>query len=209
MQDRSNQTFGQMNKVALDWLKDRVPIEIAQRAGIHYDPAKKVFTFSSMGIDLTMTYPDYSVTPQIGGWHYLLILHYLHIADGTLPARKEMPFSQMKAGMVRGGGIDRKFEQAIQSMPNLNEETLDTVCLPLGAEKIQTNADISYRIFFLPRFPITLKIWLPDEELPASGRLLVDESADHYFTIEDAVTLAEILIEKITVPIDKQSFSLQ
>ena len=42
-----------------------------------------------------------------------------------------------------------------------------------------------------------MKIRLPDEEFPASGRLLLDSSADHYLTIEDAVTVAEILLEKI------------
>jgi hypothetical protein len=58
---------------------------------------------------------------------------------------------------------------------------------------------VAYHIPFLPRFPVTLKVWLPDEEFPASGRLLMDSSADHYFTIEDAVTMAEILIERIAM----------
>ena len=79
----------------------------------------------------------------------------------------------------------------------------------LGGEKIKTNADVAYRIPLLPRFPVTLKVWLPDEEFPASGRLLLDASADHYFTIEDAVTVAEILIERIAVPEHLRSFTLQ
>ena len=206
MNDHVNQTFGQMNKVALEWLKDRDPVEIARRAGVSYDEKKQVFTFSSMGILLTLTWPDYTVSPQIGGWHYLLILHYLHIADGTPLADWEMSFSQMKAGMMRGGGIDRKFEQAIQAVKHLDESKLDAICTGIGAEKTQSNADVTYQIPFLPRFPVTLKVWLPDEEFPASGRLLVDESADHYFTTEDAVTVAELLIEKIAIPKEHRSF---
>ena len=46
--------------------------------------------------------------------------------------------------------------------------------------------------------PVILKIWLPDEDFPASGRLLLDASADHYLTIEDAVTVAEILLERLS-----------
>lgn len=206
---RENQTFEQMNTVGLGWLKDRDPVEIARKAGVSYDEKKQVFTFSSMGIPLEMTWPDYTVSPQIGGWHYLLILHYMHIADGTPLTDREMSFSQMNSGMVRGSGIDRKFEQTIQLMKQLDEHVLDAVCAGMGAEKIRSNADVAYRFPFLPRFPVTLKVWLPDEEFPASGRLLVDESADHYFTIEDAVTLAEILIEKIAVPEDKHSFANQ
>lgn len=205
----SNQTFDEMNKVALQWLAERNPGEIADLAGVDYDSERQCFVFSSMGTDLTLTWPDWRITPQVGGWHYLLILHYLHLADGTPVAGREMALGQMVSGMVRGGGIDRKFEQAIQAVKGLDEAMLDEICGAMGAEKIQTNADVSYRIPFLPRFPVTLKMWLPDEDFPASGRLLVDESADHYFTIEDAVTLGEILIEKIAVPRERHSFVTQ
>ena len=205
----SNQTFDEMNKVALQWLAERNPGEIADLAGVDYDSERQCFVFSSMGTDLTLTWPDWRMTPQVGNWHYLLILHYLHLADGTPVAGREMALGQMVSGMVRGGGIDRKFEQAIQAVKGLDEAMLDEICGAMGAEKIQTNADVSYRIPFLPRFPVTLKMWLPDEDFPASGRLLVDESADHYFTIEDAVTLGEILIEKIAVPRERHSFVTQ
>ena len=95
----------------------------------------------------------------------------------------------------RGGGIDRRCELA---MKDLNADTLARICESIGGESISSNADIAYRIPFLPQFPVTLKIWLPDEEFPASGRMLLDTSADHYLTIEDAVTVAEIILERIT-----------
>lgn len=203
-----NQTFRQMNRVALGWLKNRDPVEIARNAGVAYDSEKQIFHVSSMGMDLTVSYPDYEITPQVSGWHKLLILHYLHLADGQPLIGKEISFSQMTAGMVRGGGIDRKVETAISRMENLDEQTVTRICTELGAERIPSNADIAFRILFLPRFPVTLKIWLPDDEFSASGRLLLDASADHYMTIEDAVTMAEILIEKIAVPEHERSFAI-
>ena len=209
MKTNRNQTFEQMKKVALAWLADRDPREIAKNAGIVYDAEKQLFSFSSMGIDLTLTYPDYRITPQVGGWHYLLILHYLNLADGTPLTGKVISFSQMKEGMVRGGGIDRKFETAIHTIQNFSAEVLGENCESIGGKPVQTNADVTYQMPFLPRFPVTVKIWLPDEEFPASGRLLLDSSADHYFTIEDAVTVAEILIERIAVPAEHHSFANQ
>ena len=204
-----NQTFTQMNQVALSWLAGRDPKEIANNAGLQYDANDRIFQFSSMGIDLTVAYPSYEITPAVSEWHRLAILHYLHLADGAPLTGREITFGQMRSGMVRGGGIDRKCEQAIQSMKDLTEEKLAQICESLGGKRINTNADVAYRIPFLPRFPVTLKFWLPDEEFPASGRLLLDSSADHYFTIEDAVTVAEILIEKIAIPKEKQSFAVQ
>lgn len=204
-----DQMFGQMNQVALSWLEGRAPEEIAKNAGIQYDADERVFRFSSMGIDLAVAYPSYEITPEVSGWHRLAILHYLHLADGAPLTGREITFGQMRSGMVRGGGIDRKCELAIQSMKDLDEEKLARICESLGGEKIKSNADVAYRIPFLPRFPVTLKVWLPDEEFPASGRLVLDGSADHYFTIEDAVTVAEILIERIAVPEHLRSFTLQ
>ena len=78
MNRNTNQTFEQMNHVALEWLADRNPDEIAQNAGVHFDAENQAFSFSSLGTDIVLTYPDYRITPQVGGWHYLLILHYLH-----------------------------------------------------------------------------------------------------------------------------------
>ena len=194
----SNQMFSQMNMAALARLEGRDPGEIAHNAGICYDEDTKTYHIPTMGMNVTVSYPDYYVMPELPDWHRLVILHYLDLADGFPPTGKEIPFGQMKSGMIRGGGIDRKCELAFQKMRNLDEDALVKICKSIGGEPIISNADAAYRIPFLPNFPVVLKIWLPDEDFPASGRLLPDSSADHYLTIEDAVTVAEILLEKIT-----------
>ena len=192
-----NQMFFQMKQAALARLADRDPNEIATYANVLYDDISKTFQFQSLGIQVSVHYPDYAFSPNLPGWHELVILHYLDLADGTPVAGNQIPFGQMKSGMVRGGGIDRKFETAIQDLHGLKEASLATVCERLGGERIASNADMSFRIPFMPRFPVFLKLWLPDEEFPASGRIFVDSSADHYLTIEDAVTVAERIIDAL------------
>ena len=54
------------------------------------------------------------------------------------------------------------------------------------------------RIPVSARYPLRLNIWLADEEFEASGKLLVSRSADHYLTIEDAVTVGDIFLSKLT-----------
>ena len=194
-----NQMFSQMNQAALARLKDRDPREIARNAGIRYDEKAQVFHIPSMGTDVVVSYPDYRFTPELPGWHRLVILHYLDLADGFPLTGNEIPFGQMKSGMVRGGGIDQKCELAIQNLKNLDEDTLEKICMDIGGEPIDSDADAAWQIPFLPNFPVFLKIWLPDEDFPASGRLFVDASADHFLTIEDAVTVAELLLKKLTL----------
>ena len=169
--------------MALQWLKDADPVQIASNAGICYDAEASGFRFPFLGEEVTVRYPSFQIEPQQNGWCSLLILHYLHLADGYPLTGKEISFCQMKDGMVRGGGIDRKIESAISRMDGLDEEMLTRVCSRLGGQRIKTNADIAFLIPFLPRFPVTLKVWFADEEFPASGRLLLDASADHYFAM--------------------------
>ena len=193
-----NQMFSQMNQAALTRLKDRNPREIARNAGVCYDEETQIYHIPTMGMDVTVSYPDYHFTPELPVWHCLVILHYLDLADGFPLTGKEIPFGQMKSGMVRGGGIDQKCELAFQNLKNLSEDTLTKLCENINGKPIDSNADAAWQIPFLPRFLVTLKFWLPDEDFPASGRLFVDASADHYLTIEDAVTVAELLLEKLT-----------
>ena len=192
-----DQMFSQMNQAALARLAGRDPREIAHNAEVRYEVESQIFHVPTMGMEISVHYPDYCMTPELPGWHSLVILHYLYLADGFPLTGKEISFGQVKSGMVRGGGIDRRCETAIQKLKNLNVDALSKICKSIGGEPISSNADAAYRIPFLPKFPVTLKIWLPDEDFPASGRLLLDSSADHYLTIEDAVTVAEIILERI------------
>jgi len=193
-----NQMFSQMRQAALARLAGRDPKGIARNSGVCYEEGTQQFHIPTLGRTVTLHYPDYRFAPELPGWHSLVILHYLDLADGFPLAGKEIPFGQMRSGMVRGGGIDRRCELAIQNRKDLNKDTLAKICESIGGEPVASNADAAFRIPFLPRFPVTLKIWFPDEDFPASGRMLLDAGADHYLTIEDAVTVAEILLERLT-----------
>lgn len=76
-------------------------------------------------------------------------------------------------------------------------EHIRQICSALGAEFTDSNADLCAVFSFLPNYPVWLKIWLADEEFEASGKLYVGENADHYLSIEDAVTVGEILMSKL------------
>jgi len=192
-----NQMFSQMNRAALERLADRAPMPIARNAGICYDEKTQTFHFQSLGNPIAVHYPDYSFSPELSAWHRLLILHYLDLADGFPLTGKVISFGQMRSGMIRGSGIDHKCALIIQKAWSLHGSRLADILDSIGGEPIPSNADLAYCIPFLPKFPITLNIWFPDADFPVSGRMLLDSSADHYLTIEDAVTAAEILFDKL------------
>ncbi len=195
----SNRAFEEMRKAAVARLRSKRPEEISQKAHIPFDAERGVFTLTSLGIPLEISHPDYKFQTSVSEWHHLVLLHYLDLADGTPLSQQWKTMSELKNGMVRGGGFDRDCESRIQTqLGYCSQEQILCACRSLGAEIVPSKADVCAVFQFLPQYPVMLKIWLADDELPGSGRMLVNGSADHYLTIEDAVTAGALILDAVT-----------
>ena len=65
------------------------------------------------------------------------------------------------------------------------------------AQIIPSNADLCAVFPFLPMYPVTLKIWFADDELEGTGRMLLNGSADHYLSTEDAVAVGDLILSAV------------
>lgn len=200
MEIKENRAFSEMLAVAQNRLAGRSPLEIAEKAHVIFDRVQQTFLFSSLGESIIVHYPSYSIEPQMDEWHHLAILHYLEMADGTPLGQKFIAFGELKDGMVRGGGFDRTCEQTMARYWGKKPlENLKAVCAALGAKLEDSNADLCAVLPFLPQYPVTWKLWLAEEEdeIDGSGRLFLNSSANHYLSIEDAVTVGTILLDRL------------
>lgn len=192
-----NRQFELMLEAVRSRLLRHVPEEISEKAGVRYENG--VFWVRTLGRRVEIQWPAGKITPPVSTWHTLTLLHYLDLADGTPLTGRTITFSQYKDGLVRGGGLDRNTELIVRrDLGVLPWEELARRCEALGAELLPSNADFCARFDFAPRYPVWLKVWFADEEFPASGRLLVDESAPSYLTIEDAVTVGALILDELT-----------
>ena len=192
-----NRQFKLMLEAARSRLLRHVPEEISEKAGVRYENG--AFWVRTFGRRVEIQWPDGKITPPVSKWHALTLLHYLDLADGTPLTGRTITFSQYKDGLVRGGGLDRNTELIVRrDLGVLPREELARRCETLGAELLPSNADFCARFDFAPRYPVWLKVWFADEEFSASGRLLVDESAPNYLTIEDAVTVGSLILDCLT-----------
>ena len=192
-----NRQFELMLEAARSRLLRHVPEEISEKAGVRYENG--VFWVRTLGRRVEIQWPAGKITPPVSKWHTLTLLHYLDLADGTPLCGRMIPFSQYKDGLVRGSGLDRNAELIVRrDLSVLPREELARRCETLGAELLPSNADFCARFDFAPRYPVWLKVWFADEEFPAAGRLLVDESAPRYLTIEDAVTVGALILDELT-----------
>ena len=192
----NNRMFAEMLKPAREWLAGRNPEEIARNAAVGFDGV--AFEIPCLNRVLRLSWPGLEFSGPVDGWLQLLALHYLSIADGA-PLREDViPFAMLKDGMIRGGGFDRQCEQQLaQFLAGIAPDELESRCRMLNGEICASNADFCARFFFLPRYPLLLKVWFADEDFPASGRLFLNGSADHYLTVEDAVTVGDIFLRTL------------
>lgn len=192
-----NCQFEGMLATARAWLAERTPQDLAEKTGARLSGG--ALRLKTLGQEVSVRLPECDIQPPLSKWHTLTLLHYLHLSDGTPPTGRTITFSQHKDGLIRGSGLDRNAELIIRrDLGALAPEELVRRCRLLGAKLVPSNADLCARFDFAPHYPLWLKVWFADEEFPASGRLLLDESAPHHLTIEDAVTLGSLVLDRLT-----------
>lgn len=192
---RENRAFGEMLLSARKRLENRDPAELARNSGAVYDPQTSLLKIASLGRTIEVAFPGAVCRQGLEEWHHLLLLHYLDLADGTPVSDRLISFGALKDGVIRGTRFDRTVEQELERF--LSDRQLgevERICRALGAETVETKADLTVVFPFFPYYPVTVNIWSADEEFGPSGKMLLAESADHYLTVEDAVTVGDVLL---------------
>lgn len=202
-----DRTYQNMLTAAKYRLAERKPQEIAVNANITYDENEQKFFVDSLGTTHVIKYPDYESIDRMESWYHLLVLHYMDLADGTKMTGKQISFGELKDGLIRGTKFDLTVEYELQKILKGNsEERIKGVLEQLGGVFKSSKADLCAEIPFFPMYPVTMNIWFADDEYPASGKMLLDESADHYLTIEDAVTVGDVILKRIAEILEGREF---
>jgi len=196
--ETKHQAFEEMLASARKRLEHRKPEEIARRSGSTYDPEEETICLTSLGQPIAVRLPSYEFEQPVKEWHQLVILHYLDLADQTLVSEEQITFGNLKDGLIRGTKFDHTMDRELAVfLKNKSEEQIVGIIKACGGRIVPSNADICAQFDFLPFYPLWLKIWLADEEFDASGKVLLSKSADHYLTIEDAVTVGDVFLERM------------
>lgn len=196
--ETKHQAFEEMLASARKRLEHRRPEELAQRSGSIYYPENRMIRLTSLGQSISIRLPLYEFEQPVREWHQLVILHYLDLADQTPVSEEQITFGNLKDGLIRGTKFDHTMDRELTVfLKNKSEEQILRIIKACGGRIMPSNADICARFEVLPCYPLWLKIWLADEEFDTSGKVLLSKSADHYLTIEDAVTVGDVFLERL------------
>ncbi len=194
-----NRQFSEMLQAAIQKLHKYTPEDIVKRTNIEFDKEKSQFHFMSLGQEIHISYPDFNLTPEIDMWHHLTILQYMDTADGTPLGNKLISLAEFKdGGIIRGVSFERKCEFIIRQ--HIGNKSIDEVkkgCETLDGKIIKSKADLCAEFSFLPNFPVTLNIWFADDEMDGSGKILLNNSAEHYLSVEAAGGVASLVLQAL------------
>lgn len=204
-----NNTYRYSTKI----FADKDPLSMAFKSGIDFDPFKSAFNILSFGQKLTVTYPEGKITftgtdySPLFPWS-LSIINSLTRADGTPVSEKQISYRELQGGQVYYHAFRR---EAIAKLAAWSEgksiEILKDVAIGLGGN-LSEGADFCCTLYLLPNFPLTIKIWLPDDELQGSANILFDSNANHHLHTEDIAAIGEMsarfLIEHYNFLIGKE-----
>lgn len=193
---KENRAFNEMYIAAKKRLEGKNPVEIAKNAGVEFDEEKSILNVKSLDRIFQLKYPTYDLKQKGNDWHILSMLHYLDLADNTPVLSKLIHFGELKDGLIRGARFDKTAEIELERfLKNKEEKEVREVFKSLKGEFIDSKADLTAVFYVFPYYPVTISIWFEDEEFPATGKMFIDKTADHYLTIEDAVAVGEIMIK--------------
>ncbi len=170
-------------------------------AALRNENGRQSISLSYLGRECRVQLPDIIVSSASGEplspRDMLLILHYLVTADGSPLTGKPVTFRELPEGGIYYPTFVKRSVKPLLDRFADRPEALVATAESIGGLKAETG-DFSFRILAFPRVPVTVTLWLGDEELPAEGNILFDSSVTGYLSTEDITVLCEILAWKLS-----------
>lgn len=177
---------------------EKNPGEMAANCGAEFNQATSVITLASMGQALEVKYPEgeicFSNSKHSPVWPWrLVMLNHLCRSNGAGLAGSLITYRELESGHVYYPAFHRESILPLsRRLAGEPAEKIAKVCLELGAE-LEENADVCAKFFFLPKFPVTVKIWLKDDEMEGSANILFDASANCFLHTEDIAAVGDLV----------------
>lgn len=192
---------------ALEALRGHDLEERCQAAGFPWDPV--AIKLSLMGQGFVFSVPDFCLTVEardrdttVAGadserlTDRILLLHYLARASGSPLSGRRVGFDQLAGGRYYGGNFHNRAELPLAKLFSKAPDRLLAVASGLDG-KIASYGDVSIEIAPFPRVPMIFILWTGDDEMPANGKVLFDDTVEGYLSTEDMAVLGDTVIRRM------------
>ncbi len=132
----------------------------------------KPFSIASNG---TMS-SDIHINPFIAA----PVLEYVLHCKGVPLTKKWIPFRELKGGLEMDGLFVQRSEKPLKKIADIYPNLFEDLIILFNGKKIEHDyeADISLVLYPLPKLPIQISYWKPEEGMSSDLHLFFDSSAD-------------------------------
>ena len=146
----------------------------------------------SLGRDFQVL-PDGTVVSacHVHAWVSVPLLNYVVSCSGKEPAGRWIPFRELKDGLSWGQLFAEQFETPLKHVADANPDLFETMIQIFSGHSVPSpiGADISIALKPLPKLPILICYWKPEDSMGSFLKTLVDVTAKENLNIESIFIL--------------------
>lgn len=132
-------------------------------------------------------------------WFSIPLLHYILFSQGAEPAGRWVPFRELEQGKTWNPLFERRCEQPLKFIADTHGELFeDLIRLFSGTSSHNAfNADVSVVLYPLPKVPILICYWRPEDDLESRLHLFFDDTAEKNLPAESLFTLGTGIVRML------------
>jgi hypothetical protein len=164
--------------------------EAADRVGGRFNGKK--LTVKVLGKDFNVdTKGVLSAEIHVNPWVAVPFLNYVIYAEGVSPTGNWVSFRELKNGPERYPLFQKRCEEAMKQVADVYTDLFDDMVHLFGGKQVDEafESDIAVVLHPLPKVPIMICYWEPEEDLASALNLFYDETADRNLDIGSLFTL--------------------
>ncbi len=169
--------------------------EAARRLGEKYVDGK--LTIKCMGKDFSVdTAGNITTGIHVNHWVTMPVLSYITVGAGVPPSGNWVPFRELEGGKDWFRLFHQMCEKPLKRIADGYTDLFEDMLHIFSAKQMENvyDSDISIVLYPLPKVPILICYWRPEEGLESSLNIFFDETADRNLPIESIYTLAAGLL---------------
>ncbi|MCK4767067.1 MAG: DUF3786 domain-containing protein, partial [Desulfobacula sp.] len=141
---------------------------------------------------------------HINTWVSASVLGYVLHCKGVPLTGKWIPFRELEGGHERNGLFVQRSEKPLKKIADTYTRLFEDLILIFNGKKVENHyeSDISLVLYPLPKFPMLICYWKPEDGLASDLHLFFDSSADMNATIDIVYGIAAgivVMFEKISL----------
>ena len=171
----------------------------AERVGGRYDGRK--LTLKVLGKDFSVdAQGNFYTEIHVNHWIIVPLLNHILSGQGLPVSGKWVSFRELKEGRDRYPLFKKRCEEPMKRVADVYTPLFEDLVNLFGGQKVdqQFESDISVVLQPLPKVPVMICYWLPEEGMNSMLHIFLDETADRNLKIGSVYTLVAGLAQMFT-----------